>query len=424
MNRSTFKVCRTEMIPRFLHGNLAGDELLEFELHLDVCESCRSRLDENTATCDDWLQLQRSLASSDVRVTTSPENTTARETISHDPEYYRMLLSPTDDPRMMGRIGSYEVVGVQGEGGMGIVFKAFDAALNRYVAIKMLAPQWASRGAARQRFLREAQAAAAVVHEHVIAIHSVSDWERRPYLVMPYLRGESLQKRIDNQGRLPLRELLRIGLQVASGLAAAHAQGLIHRDVKPGNILLEEGVDRAILTDFGLARTSDDIRLTRSDTLVGTPQYMSPEQTRDEPLDFRTDLFSLGSVLYEAATAVPAFQAMTSYGVLKKINEYSPPSIHLRNPDIPPWFATIVSRLMAKSPSDRIQSAAELETLLRQCLAHVEQPHLSPLPVNQSTSNSSYLVINKENCDADSLWWCCGGPSRVFRAVESRRFRA
>src|SRR4029450_2061637 len=124
------------------------------------------------------------------------------------------------------------------------------------------------------------------------------------------------------RGRLPIRELLRIGMQVATGLAAAHAQGLIHRDIKPANILLESGVDRVRITDFGLARAVDDIRLTRSDLLLGTPQYMSPEQARDELLDFRTDLFSLGVVLYEAAAGRAPFQAATSYGTLRKIVDH------------------------------------------------------------------------------------------------------
>lgn len=148
------------------------------------------------------------------------------------------------------------------------------------VLFKRLAPQFAANGAARQRFLREAQAAAAVVHEHVMAIHGVSQSQDNPYLVMPYIRGPSLQKRLAEHGPLHIRELLRIGMQVASGLAAAHAQGLIHRDVKPANILLEDGVDRVVLTDFGLARAVDDIRLTRTDVLMsGDPRPSGPAGT-------------------------------------------------------------------------------------------------------------------------------------------------
>ena len=189
-------------------------------------------------------------------------------------------FDPTDDPRMLGRFGGYEIVGIIGCGGMGVVLKGFEPALDRYVAIKLLAPHLATSGAARTRFAREARAAAAVLHENVVAIHRVSEAKGLPYLVMPYMPGESLQKRLDEQGPMQLNEILRIGMQIAAGLAAAHAQGLIHSDIKPGNILLDKGVERVTITDFGLARAADDASLTRSGVIAGTPQYMSPEQAR------------------------------------------------------------------------------------------------------------------------------------------------
>src|SRR6201999_881150 len=134
-------------------------------------------------------------------------------------------------------------------------------------------------------FLREARAAAAVCHEHVVTIHAVDEANGLPYLVMQYVVGRSLQEKIDRDGPLGLRETLRIGMQVAAGLAAAHEQGLVHRDIKPANILLEKSVERAVLTDFGLARAADDAALTRWGVIAGTPEYMSPEQARGEPLD-------------------------------------------------------------------------------------------------------------------------------------------
>jgi eukaryotic-like serine/threonine-protein kinase len=190
---------------------------------------------------------------------------------------------------MLGRLGGYEIVGIIGAGGMGVVLKGFDSPLNRYVAIKVLAPHLATSGAARRRFAREAQAAAAVVHPHVISIHAVSADGELPFLVMPYVRGMSLQKRIDRHGPLGVAELLRVAAQTAAGLAAAHAQGLVHRDIKPANILLEEGVERVAITDFGLARAIDDATTTRSGVIAGTPQYMSPEQARGELIDHRSD---------------------------------------------------------------------------------------------------------------------------------------
>src|SRR6202007_1088279 len=146
------------------------------------------------------------------------------------------------------------------------------------------------------------KAAAAVVHEHVVAIHGVDTWKGLPYLVMSFVPGRSLQERIDREGPLQVKEILRIGMQAASGLAAAHAQGLVHRDVKPANILLENGVERTRLTDFGLARAGSDAALTQSGVVAGTPQYMAPEQARGETVDHRADLFSLGSTLYAMCT--------------------------------------------------------------------------------------------------------------------------
>ena len=182
------------------------------------------------------------------------------------------FLEPTDDSAMLGQLGDYEILEVIGRGGMGIVLKGHQRELNRYVAVKVLAPHLALSAAARKRFAREAQATAAVVNPHVMAIHAVAANAKLPYLVMPFVACESLQQRLDRQGPLDVKDVLRIGLQAASGLAAAHAQGLVHRDVKPANILLETSVDRVMLTDFGLARAVDDATLTRTGIIAGTPQ--------------------------------------------------------------------------------------------------------------------------------------------------------
>jgi serine/threonine protein kinase len=267
------------------------------------------------------------------------------------------------------------VMGVVGAGGMGVVLKGFDRSLDRTVAIKVLAPHLASSGAARKRFAREAKAAAAVLHPNVIAIHGVSDGAETtmlPYLVMPYVRGSSLQARIDKNGPLALAETLRVAAQIVDGLAAAHAQGLVHRDIKPANILLEEGIERVSITDFGLARAADDATLTHSGVIAGTPQYMSPEQARGEPIDGRSDLFSLGSVMYTMCTGRDPFRAETSFGILRRITDDSPRPIRDINPDVPPWLCRLIQKLHAKSADDRYQSAASVSEVLRQCLAHVQ----------------------------------------------------
>src|SRR5262249_684386 len=153
-----------------------------------------------------------------------------------------------------------------------------------------------------KRFTREAQAQAAVSHEHIVTIHAVEETNGLPYLIMHYVAGLSLQQRLDRDGPLELQEILRIGMQTATGLAAAHAQGLVHRDIKPANILLENGVERVKITDFGLARAGSEASLTQTGFVAGTPQYMSPEQAEGKVIDQRSDLFSLGSVLYAMCT--------------------------------------------------------------------------------------------------------------------------
>ena len=178
---------------------------------------------------------------------------------------------------------------------------------------------------------------------------------------------------MERDGPLDLKQVLRIGIQTAQGLASAHAQGLVHRDVKPSNILLENGVERVKLTDFGLARAVDDASLTQSGVVAGTPQYMSPEQARGEPVDHRSDLFSLGSVLYFMCAAHAPFRASSTPAVLRRVSDELPRPIREINPDVPVWLAEIIERLHAKAPGDRYGSASELAELLEQVLAAVQR---------------------------------------------------
>jgi len=378
--------CNPEWIELFLRQQLSDDEQAAFETHLSDCADCRIRLEAAAASDDIWSGVRRSLIheqrppDSDSPSADRPPDSEAGNNAPFDRDTVLRILAPTDDDRMIGRLGIYEVVGIIGSGGMGVVLKAFDAALNRYVAIKLLSPYLGSSGAARSRFSREAQAAAAVVHDNVIEIYGVADADGLPYLVMPYVRGPSLQRRLDDQGPLALVEILRIGMQTASGLAAAHAQGLVHRDVKPGNILLADGVERVKLTDFGLARAADDASLTKTGIIAGTPQYMSPEQARGESVDQQSDLFSLGSVLYAMCTGRAPFRAETSYGILRRITDEEARPIREINPEIPEWLCQIIARLMSKQPHERFASASEVAGLFEECLAHVQQPDAVPLP--------------------------------------------
>jgi len=306
------------------------------------------------------------------------------------------LLEPSRRPGGLGRLKNYEVLEVLGKGGFGTVLKAFDERLHRVVAIKILAPELAANGTARQRFLREAQAAAAVRHDHVIDIHVVDD-EPIPHLVMEYIDGLTLQQKLDRGGPLPVREVLRIGMQIAEGLAAAHKQGLIHRDIKPSNILLENGVQRVKISDFGLARAVDDASLTKSGLIAGTPQYMSPEQAEAQHVDQRSDLFSLGSVLYALVTGRPPFRADTTLGVLRRVCEEMPRPVREINSAIPEWLAAIVARLHAKKPSERFQSAREVADLLAQHLAELQLGGARPTPGRaQSAEPATHTVRARE----------------------------
>jgi hypothetical protein len=365
---------------RLLEADLPEGEQSALAAHLETCPGCQRTLEGLAAGHAAWFAAARHLVGAPAdegpalrRVLAdlasgAGEPATADGT---DPDAGPALdfLGPSEKPGHLGRLGHYEVHEVVGRGGMGLVLKAFDERLHRVVAIKVMAPQLASCATARRRFVREARAAAAVRNEHVVGIHAVEETDGLPYLVMEYVAGTSLQQRLDRTGPLELHEVLRIGMQTAAGLAAAHAQGLIHRDVKPANILLENGVERVKLTDFGLARAAADASVSQSGVVAGTPQYMAPEQARGEPVDHRADLFSLGSVLYAMCTGRPPFQADTALGVLRRVAEATPRPIRESNPNVPGWLADVVARLHAKNPADRYQSAAEVANVLGHYLA-------------------------------------------------------
>ncbi len=384
----TTKQCSTPgQLLSFLRGQLSASEEAELQQHLDDCVLCREQLENTAADTHVWKEAREFFGSGALHASSKDSGHQPEEANqgSHNIRQVLDSLGPTDDPESLGRIGGYEVTGVVGAGGMGVVLKAHDRSLDRIVAIKVMSPHLASSGSARKRFAREAKAAAAVLHPNVIAIHSVASEDANPYLVMPFVRGASLQKRIDAQGPVPLKDTLRIGSQIAAGLAAAHEQGLVHRDIKPANILLEEGVERVTITDFGLARAVDDASMTCSGVIAGTPQYMSPEQARGEPIDSRSDLFSLGGVMYAMCTGRAPFRAETTYGVLHRIATDKPTPVCEVNSDVPVWLGHLIDRMMAKRPEDRFESAAQVADLLERCLAHVQQPAAISLPAAVAT---------------------------------------
>jgi hypothetical protein len=354
----------------------AGGETEELVRHLETCAGCQRTLEGLAAEPAVWTDTAEGL------VDPARGEGALRQVVERlksedlDPPEGEDLsfLGPTDKPGLLGLLGRYEVQEVIGRGGFGIVLKAFEPALNRLVAIKVLSPALGGSATARQRFSREAKAAAAVCHDHVVAVHGVHEAEGISYIVMQHVAGESLQARLDRTGPLEVEEVVRIGMQTASGLAAAHAQGLIHRDVKPANLLLENGLAKVKITDFGLARMADDVGLTRDGTVAGTPEYMAPEQARGEPVDHRADLFSLGSVLYACCTGVPPFRGPSMVAVLRRVSDEEPAPVRSLNPAVPAWLEEVIGRLMAKDPAQRLPGAREAALLLENYLAHLRQP--------------------------------------------------
>lgn len=391
--------CDIQRIRTFLESDRYHLEDSELIGHLDQCETCRKKIEAEAAEAELWGLTTKLLCPSEFDLASDSAYSAATCCGSRDGQPAAATdvlksLVPSEDPQHLGRLGTYEVTGVIGVGGMGVVLKAIDPSLDRVVAVKVMNPRLANNEQSRKRFAREAKAAAAVLHPNVIPIHSVSSDSRLPYLVMACIRGGSLQKRIQCEGPLPLIEVLRIGSQIAAGLAAAHDQGLIHRDIKPENILLEEGVERVTITDFGLARAVDDNTVTQHGGIAGTPQYMSPEQARGEQLDQQSDLFSLGCVLYAMSAGRPPFRDDTSYGVMRKIIDETPTSIREVNPMMPDWVMIIVNKLMAKDKAERYKSAHEVHKLLDACLSHVQQPLSSPLPSHLAVTKSIHAKRN------------------------------
>lgn len=369
--------CPTETeLRELIAGTLPADREREYVAHLDACGTCQQTIQE-TATGDSTIrelvehidQSQPAKQSAYWPVINAADGafaaTVVPETKNRPREAQPLkldFLAEPVDPAYVGRLDHFDIARIIGRGGMGIVFEGFDTHLRRSVAIKVLDPQLQTNELARQRFCREARAAASITHEHVVAMHQVSksDGESVPYLVMQLVQGESLEARLAREGRLPVKDVLRIGMQAAAGLAAAHAQNLVHRDIKPGNILLEAPHGRVKLTDFGLARMTEDVKLTQTGFVTGTPMYMAPEQALGEQADERADLFSLGAVLYEMATGRAPFSAPTVLGVLKKITEETPPSLVQACPEMPESAAVLIDQMLAKKPAHRPVSATAI----------------------------------------------------------------
>lgn len=384
-----------ETLQRLLLGDLPATERERWAQHLLECDACVSASDTIIASdelteairarrviegdddlvsqvIERGLQLRTSIDSQCLDETTDGERSVLDETYdsstgttsSGHHEAADFLADP-EQPGEIGRLGGYRVLEVMGAGGMGIVLKAEDPKLERLVALKAMKPAVAASRTSKDRFLREAKATAAIEHHNIVQIYQVGEDRNVPFIAMQFLRGESLQHRLSREGKLEQREVLRIGKEVAAGLQAAHDTGLIHRDIKPDNIWIDEKTGSAKILDFGLVRSADDdAGLTHSGVVVGTPRYMAPEQAQGEPVDHRSDLFSLGSVLYHLVTGRPAFIGSNLTATLIAVAQASPLEVSQVSPDLHPDLAKLIMGLLSKEKDIRPQSASEVAEFL------------------------------------------------------------
>src|SRR3954467_11441922 len=257
----------------------------------------------------------------------------------------------------------YELDTEIGRGGMGIVYRAKDRRLKRTVAIKILPPELAFRSEIKTRFLREAETAAQLNHPNIVDIYSVDELQQLVFFVMAYIPGDNLAKRLHDNGAMPIGDTCRIMRDVADALAYAHERGVVHRDIKPDNILIDQGSGRPMVTDFGIARaiSDGDSRLTATGIAIGTPTYMSPEQAAgDREIDGRSDLYALGIVGYQMLTGQPPFSAGSTPALLVKHLSERPIPVEQRRADVPRDLSRIVMTLLEKDPAARFPSATAL----------------------------------------------------------------
>ena len=314
------------------------------------------------------------------------------------------FLQPAEQADEIGRLGHYRILQVLGRGGMGAVFLAEDPRLGRKVALKVMLPKIASIQAARDRFLREAKAAASLKHDHIVTVYQVDEFNSVPFLAMELLQGESLEDALRGGRRFSISDTIQIALDVAKGLVDAHEKGLVHRDIKPGNLWLEKVSDRAMrvkILDFGLARAEvEDINITEFGTIVGTPAFMAPEQARaDRPIDSRADLFSLGCVLYVLCTGEIPFKADTTVGVLMALALNTPAAPKQRNECVPVELSRLTMQLLDKDPAKRPQSARDVVERLGQIARTVDAATIAASTAANgtltATSGETLLGVSK-----------------------------
>jgi len=359
------------------------------------------------------------------------------------------LLDPPRRDRDVGTFHNWPILRLVGAGGMALVLRGYDERLRRDVAIKVIRPEFTNSRTISQRFAREARLTAQVRHANVVIVYGVHDDAPAPYLIMEYLQGGTLQGRLKG-GRLPESECIRLASEIASGLQAAHEHGLLHRDLKPSNIGFRNSYGPAVLMDFGLARgLSDTDPITEHGSLVGTPGYMSPEQVQMQPLDVRSDLFSLGTMLYQMATGRMPFPGDTPVTICHAVVHSAHKPANKVCPEVSDGLSAVIDRLLEKSPPQRFPNAAELLQALKD-VNHRRRPsgmrkaaiaavtmivvagclwlgsQYFPLPaglrVNGGPANEMSLLGNTTPRPADSANVAdAGSPTAPWRVLPTRR---
>ena len=375
---------KPEILIDFLLGKLPSDQQDYTESHIADCEPCgdtiRSlKIDDTLTDLTElaWKKLSAGQPSNDQlivddlieKMKSVGEYSPGRDTTSHLQEdraaEVQRLLQPSSDDGSLGRVEHYRIQELLGAGSSGVVYRAIDENLQRTVALKILRPSLGP--AARDRFIAEARATAALEHANVVTIYQVGISGPLAYIAMQWMPGQTLEQLLETHQTMPVESVRTLGAQIAKGLSAAHANGLIHRDIKPANIWVDSKTGDAKILDFGLVRVTDeDPQLTCTGLIAGTPCYMSPEQSRGAALDARSDIFSLGCVLYQAMTGQLPFRSENALATLQSIQRDQPVPPHDLDPSIPRIQSNLIMCLLEKSPNKRPPSAGSVAKALEE----------------------------------------------------------
>lgn len=425
------QICPDEStLGQLLLGKLSGEQQKTVEAHLENCAECARRAETLQADDEFVNELRRlSATAREVEQTIGADSGRIQEVLdtvqhsmanqetvwghetqveanpSHRVSAKRVhtsaeldLLSPAWSGDELGWLGQYKVMEVLGSGGMGVVYRAEDTSLKRTVALKAMKPAIAANPEAKHRFLKEAEATAAIEHDNIVTIYQVGEDHGIPFFAMQFLKGESLGTRSERVSRMSQAEVIRIGREIAEGLSAAHSRGLIHRDIKPDNIWLQEGTDRVRIVDFGLVRSSEeDAGLTQSGTVLGTPKYMAPEQARGETVDHRCDLFSLGCVLYRLLAGKAPFEGSNLTATLIAVTQRDAEPVENLVSNVEPSLAALIAKLLSKDRESRHASAKEVADQLRSIENKLQDKQKVLSSQSVESTERTYDVDQNEN---------------------------